>query len=137
MVLPPPEDIPTMNPEAKGWWVEALRSDRFRKGRGFLRQRLSSGLTYHCCLGVLCEVAIEHGVDLEVSEGVEGETFFDHEAMLLPQAVIEWAGLDKPGPEVWHSRFDDDGTSKAELTLVNDDTEADFRKIADLIDASL
>jgi hypothetical protein len=138
-VLPPPIEIPKMDPEKKEWWAEALESDRFRKGRGFLRQRLNSGLTYHCCLGVLCEVAIEHGVDLDVSDpGVEGETFFDSEAMLLPKKVVEWAGLDRNGPEVWHSRFaDDDGTVKAELTMVNDDTEADFTEIAAMIRASL
>lgn len=136
--LPPPREIPKMDPTKKGWWVEALRSDRFRKGKGFLRAyNEADGLTYHCCLGVLIEVAIEHGLDVEIEPGLgsTGETFFEHEAQLLPTKVMEWAGLDKNGPEVWDSGYD--GLVRTELTLVNDDTEAEFPEIADLIDASL
>lgn len=126
-----------MKPEVKGWWVEALRSDRFRKGTGYLRKRGPiDQLTYHCCLGVLCEVAIEHGVALILTHGEDGQTYFDGEALLLPEKVMLWAGLEKVGPEVWDEDFEA-GLRKTELTLVNDDTEAEFPDIADLIEASL
>lgn len=133
--LPPPV-IPKMDPEKKGWWVEALRSDRFRRGRSALRKRDSSDrFTAHCCLGVLCEVAIEHGLDLTVTYGGDGETYFDGEALLLPDRVVEWAGLEKNGPEVWQD--DAEGQHKVELTLINDDTEDTFAEIADRIERDL
>ena len=137
LVLPPPVDIPKMKPEVKEWWAEALDSDRFRKGRGYLRQQHDDGLTYHCCLGVLCEVAIEHGLDLDVKVGEDGQTFFDSETLLLPEKVMLWAGLEKVGPEVWEENDFDSGQHKTELTLVNDDTEAEFSDIAEMIRASL
>lgn len=133
--LPPPV-IPKMDPEKKGWWVEALNSERFRKGKGALRERHDDGLTYHCCLGVLCEVAIEHGLDLELATGPDGQTYFDNEALLLPGKVMEWAGLTKNGPEVWNENGDG-GRYKCELTLINDDTEDTLADIAVRIERDL
>ncbi len=36
-------------------WLNALRSNRFKQGRGSLRQQGEKG-PLHCCLGVLCEI---------------------------------------------------------------------------------
>ena len=41
-----------MNAELKAKWVEALRSGRYKQGRGFLRNANDE----FCCLGVLCDV---------------------------------------------------------------------------------
>lgn len=140
MPVPTPVDIPKMTPEVKVWWLEALRSDRFRKGQGNLRAiDPNDGLTYHCCLGVLCEVAIEHGLDLDVQFASDKRTaYFQGEALLLPDEVVQWAGLSKNGPDVWFT--DPAGhRQKMEVTVVNDsnDPEYDFDQIADLIEASL
>lgn len=44
-----------MKPEIKEKWVKALRSGRYKQGRGRLLRRMARG-DYHCCLGVLCAV---------------------------------------------------------------------------------
>lgn len=133
---PPPPVIQQMDPEKKGWWADALESDRFRKGQGALRAIHEDGLTYHCCLGVLCEVAIEHGLDLAITYSSDRvQTYFDGEALLLPKSVVQWAGLEKEGPEVWQDNGE--GVYKVELTLLNDDTEDTFADIAARIRADL
>ena len=50
----------------------------------------TSAGTQHCCLGVLCEIAIENGVVLDTYETVPG---FDDERAYLPFRVQEWAGM--------------------------------------------
>jgi hypothetical protein len=41
-----------MKAELKSKWVEALRSGKYKQGRGLLKE----GAQY-CCLGVLCKIA--------------------------------------------------------------------------------
>jgi len=41
-----------MNAELKAKWIEALRSGRYKQGRGFLRNANDE----FCCLGVLCDI---------------------------------------------------------------------------------
>jgi hypothetical protein len=48
---------------------------------------------------------------------------------------VEWAGLEKNGPEVWQD--DAEGQHKVELTLINDDTEDSFAEIAERIERDL
>ena len=45
-----------MKPEIKKQWVQALRSGEYKQGRGQLKQ----GATF-CCLGVLCDLAVQSG----------------------------------------------------------------------------
>jgi hypothetical protein len=80
-----------VNDNAKKW-VDALRSGRFKQGRGSLRYDDS-----YCCLGVACQVYKE-----ETGEGKwtpydgaymrfdldDRSSFF-----ILPQVVQEWLGL--------------------------------------------
>ncbi len=46
-----------MDQIAKGKWLIALRSGKYKQGSGRLRSRDDT----YCCLGVLCDVAIESG----------------------------------------------------------------------------
>lgn len=45
-----------MDPEQKAKWLEALRSGRYKQGRGAL-----SGIGGFCCLGVFCDVVDSAG----------------------------------------------------------------------------
>lgn len=45
-----------MEPELKVRWVEALKSGKYRFGRGCLRALNDQGELEYCPLGVLCEV---------------------------------------------------------------------------------
>lgn len=46
-----------MKQDIKDKWVAALRSGNYKQGTGELRKVKDDGCTYHCCLGVLAEVA--------------------------------------------------------------------------------
>jgi hypothetical protein len=74
-----------MNPEIRARWVAALRSGEYRQGDGHLRMgdRL-------CCLGVLCELAVEDGVvnGVQLSDGLWE---YNGSAGWLPPAVVDWA----------------------------------------------
>jgi len=115
-----------MNAEIKAKWIEALRSGRYAQGCGRLRRHDDK----YCCLGVLCELAVEAGVLEEpyliVSMGYY--TYPDNgrvEDSVLPPAVCAWAGL----PDSIGSL----PTAPGSLALAND-SGTDFPAIADLIE---
>ena len=78
-----------MKKEIAEKWVAALRSGDYTQHRGSLT---NPPRTRHCCLGVLCEVAIEEGVELGVSSRW-GE--YDGENSFLPPCVMEWADIEE------------------------------------------
>lgn len=58
-----------MDPEIKAKWVAALRSGKYKQGRG----RLRSGDEF-CCLGVLCDIVYPQGWTLSVFTDTTGST---------------------------------------------------------------
>ena len=42
-----------MNKDIKDKWIEALRSDKYTQGKGYLHQVQDNS---YCCLGVLCDI---------------------------------------------------------------------------------
>lgn len=126
-----------MNPEIKAKWVAALRSGEYEQGRGSL---LRDGK--HCCLGVLCEIAVQENVitkatydtpENSLPEFQSSVTVFDEgpgeQFSVLPEKVIDWAGLDGGNPIV------DDG--KSNLASLNDNAGLSFDEIADVIETQL
>jgi len=78
-----------MNPTVKQKWIDALTSGEYAQSAGHLRD--CHGF---CCLGVLCDLySKEHNVEWN-----NDETFLDEE-LLLPEAVVNWAGLEDGDPE--------------------------------------
>ena len=52
-----------MKQEVKDKWTQALRSRQYIQGKHALRKRsLIDDLEQHCCLGVLCDLAVAEGV---------------------------------------------------------------------------
>lgn len=45
-----------MKKEIADIWVKELRSGKYKQGKGYLRQIDDK----YCCLGVLCDIAIQH-----------------------------------------------------------------------------
>lgn len=97
-----------MKQEIADLWTEALRSGDYEQATGtLLKTDSGNGETIgHCCLGVLCEIAIKQGVKVEKSEPrryvdeIDGETFtsfgdvtFDDRGDLLPESVMQWADM--------------------------------------------
>lgn len=85
-----------MNPEIKAEWLAALRSGEFKQAQGVLQVRDTNA---YCCLGVLCRLAVNHGVaqilndeypDSVVYAALDGST---RSSEILPRAIAEWAGL--------------------------------------------
>ncbi len=83
-----------MNAEIKARWLDALKSGKYKRGTGFL-----SYDGRHCCLGVLCELAVEDGIITKT--GLRGPTFDygigkDVSQFGLPAKVQAWSGIDNP-----------------------------------------
>lgn len=70
-------------------WVDALRSGKYKQGL----KRLRDG-EKHCCLGVLCELAVEAGITKrsEHRNGVFGYGHCDV-TNYPPVEVTDWIGL--------------------------------------------
>lgn len=127
-----------MDPAIKAEWVKRLRSGDYEQGK----RHLNANGRY-CCLGVLCEIAVEAGIVTKFESGNEiavitsnNETavIYDRKfSGILPPRVVEWSGLESSDPillressEYW--------TNGMSLSHVNDMLEFDFKQIADLIE---
>ena len=72
-------------------WVKALRSRKYEQGVA----GLNSDDKRYCCLGVLCEVAMQNGLSLTKDDDTDSEWVeYDGDAEQLPQSVADWVGLD-------------------------------------------
>lgn len=81
-------------------WAKALRSGEYQQGERSLHKQDREGRDSYCCLGVLCDLALEAGVltkDLVKQRSEAGVTTFHYgeedSSGLLPTAVKRWAGL--------------------------------------------
>lgn len=129
-----------MNPEIKERWVAKLRSGDYAQTDGRLAD--SSGF---CCLGVLCEVAVEDGILIKVEDPAESDdvekTVYKYldkvegygSVAVLPDAVVEWAGLPYYNPYVKV----EESNPEMPISDVNDDLKYSFSQIADLIEKQL
>jgi hypothetical protein len=121
-------------------WVTALRSGKYPQGKGQLKAiPKGSDVAEYCCLGVLCELAVEEGVlpaptrgDREGMEVIFAYGTMD-EAAVLPREVKKWAGLDSSNPLLL-VHPDKGPISAANL---NDTQGYTFDQIADLIEQAL
>ena len=114
-------------------WADALESGEYEQGRSVLARSFPDGRTEYCCLGVLCELAIEDEVDVPkrtagAADG-RGDDFVtqygrDQEADLLPNEVRVWAGM--------QTRCGDASVMPDSLVTLNDNGTS-FARIADTI----
>ena len=121
-------------------WAEELRSGYYEQGSGVLKEEVTAGKIRYCCLGVLCEMAIEAGVILEalINDDLaknlgrkEGKVFsFDDgdEQVFgqLPHKVMEWAEVKDCDGFISDkfrslSEMNDDGRTFAAIANVIDD----------------
>lgn len=118
-----------MDQTIKELWVAELRSGTFEQGKGFLSREGK-----YCCLGVLCELAVEYGAEVTVSpyRSRDDVKAYDRQAHTLPQSVMEWSGLQEHNPFLVLLFLADD-TSLATLN----DAGFTFDQIADVIEYAL
>lgn len=122
-------------------WAAALESGKYAQTTSALcrtksmprpatdGESFAAGL---CCLGVLCELAIESGVDLprRVDDGGLVHYGVDEETTILPREVRYWAGIGSNTGVVRDPR--DHQRVELELTVKNDGG-ATFEEIAALV----
>ena len=108
-----------MHKEIADKWVAALRSGEYKQ-----RQRRLSNeeRTEHCCLGVLCELAIKDGVEMKLTtvwsdEGEASEPYlmFNGNGGSPPDVVLDWAEMDKMMLDAFMDKNDLDGCSFGEI----------------------
>jgi len=150
-----------MDPRIKALWIGRLRSpDVEEQGSNQLGYRVG-GVEMRCCLGVLCDIAVEEGVigRKEVSDPqgdfvsyMYGDTD-DPDAPTdirqgfnytlaqhyLPVQVRTWAGFDSSeyAPEVETPEGVTGRSDTVQLSALNDSHDLPFGKIADAIERSL
>lgn len=132
-----------LNPEVKEKWLTALRSGDFEQGKDALKNKSYTGTPQHCCLGVLCEIAVQEGVIPPPTQtesdgwfyGVDGDESWSG----LPHVVAQWAGLGDPASDMWvDSPREDDAERKERNSLSGlNDYGYTFEQIADLIEEQL
>ena len=82
-------------------WLAGLRSGRFPKGRGWLHVRkdeygnvVGGGEEGFCCIGVLCEVAIENGAVIPRTPNTGTVAYgIDKRDTEAPIEAVEWLGF--------------------------------------------
>jgi hypothetical protein len=115
-----------MNARIKDLWVAALRSGKYRQTKRVLADKDG-----YCCLGVLCEVAIQDGMNLRVDPNYHRDDMtvksYDGATTVPPQKVwMDWAGMPEANPYVAYSS----------LATLNDGGKS-FKFIADIIEREL
>ena len=118
----------TMKPEIARLWAEALESGEYKQGRTLLHNAKTNE---YCCLGVLCELAIQAGVPVVKAPAngnrtaYSGIMSYDGRSGYLPESVSDWAGLPT---EVGDPQL---GLTRSELaTSLNDTYRRTFKEIA-------
>jgi hypothetical protein len=110
-----------MNPEAKGLWLDALRSGQYKQSHNALKN-FPHG---YCCLGVLCDISEQGQWD---GDGIYYDDQNGYSSSFLPAGVARWAGLDHYDPAV-----DLGDGEPLQLSYLND-TGLSFAHIAAIIE---
>lgn len=104
-----------MQPEIKERWITALRSGDYPQTRCQLRSEKPE----YCCLGVLCDIAVQDGLG-----EWDGEEYVSpsggRRTGYLPLNVLDWSGLTEDG--------------MADLVKLNDTNGLAFDAIADYVE---
>ena len=135
-----------MDKRVKALWIEALESGEYEQTTGQLRYQYEDQKPAFCCLGVLCEVAVKDGLDIEFDPEKDS---YDEYTAFLPGKVQKWAGLGSgehgddwddsgqlPTPvryTLGTGEYEDHGTATTLLSL-NDGANYTFAQIAKVIE---
>jgi hypothetical protein len=103
-----------MNKDVQTRWVEALRSDKYKQGRTYLRDKRER----FCCLGVLCDLYDPNGwVDGNEAEGIyQYDDDFERRRSIPPMKVQDWAKIQFNGGIISRLvKMNDEGKSFGEI----------------------
>lgn len=112
-----------MNKRIAARWVERLRSGEIPQGV----RHLGAVDGKRCCLGVLCDIAVEDGV-------IEAPAISEAGRLDSPSPSLSYAGFDSlPHPSIY--RWSGIAEGFAQYLAEMNDAGATFEQIADLIEA--
>lgn len=124
-----------MKEDIKNTWVNALRSGKYKQGKNLLKLETNGQYNY-CCLGVLCELAVENKIIEESSikhflfPSPGGSHYFENGKSYLEDKVLEWSGISTN-----NGKFDTDKNGlPITLAKLNDDEGYTFEEIANVIE---
>lgn len=118
-------------------WADRLVSGRYPQGRQRLRRQAEDGDELFCCLGVLCEIAVEQGI-IEAPtlrtqrDGAVVYVYGDSaipSTTALPWDVRRWANVSELGDLTYP------GNVEADTLAGANDRGMSFARIAELIRA--
>ena len=117
-----------MKEEIKKEWIKRLRSGAIKQGRKKLGHKDGA----RCCLGVLCDIAVEHGVVPTPSSTCFGHLVYGGRySEVLPPEVARWADVQR---DVLMVDPLGENASKR-LPTVNDTDRVDFQGISELLES--
>lgn len=124
-------EVQKMNPEVKALWLAALRSGEYPQTSRALRDGYG-----FCCLGVLCDIHTKTTGNGMWSVGGSYSANNHTRGEIPPPAVVTWAGLNRPNPDVVKEETQYDTIIYRSLAELND-RGATFEEIADIIEEVL
>lgn len=117
--------------EIQADWADRLTSGQYQQLGGGLRgEILTTGKVGHCCLGVLCDMAVKAGIGQWADRTGLNSRYFTDDGVASdaypPPPVVEWAGLrdaqgyfvDYPSNIHTLSGMNDTGSSFEEIAAV-------------------
>ena len=132
-----------MDQEIKTAWVTALRSGEYKQAQGFLKRGYDDGSVNYCCLGVLCEVVKNFGIEFNsevnlLAYDAGTYTTYDGQQGSLPMEVSGRADISPNGQFVGVVAYESPNDGKTydanSLVDLNDSAKWNFDKIADMIE---
>lgn len=132
-----------MRKSVRARWVAALRSGEYQQGYSALHAVTPEDEHRFCCLGVLCELAVQDGVEIRVDTPSiaesDGNRYVHYEAVhsYPPGAVDTWARYgNTEGPVNWSflATLNDEGLSFeriAEMIETDPDADRDYDDTAE------
>lgn len=123
-------------------WVARLRSGELQQGKGLLSYYGEDDTRRFCCLGVLCELAVEDRVIKPGERNWNGTVIYDDMSGMPSIAIRDYIGVDDwhvtvpaenlDGSGEWHKA--DEATVSVALDTLNDNADWTFEQIADAIE---
>jgi hypothetical protein len=123
--------MPKLKPEIKTRWVDALRSGKYKQGRGQLHHTLNENT--FCCLGILCDVVFP---DLNMSWDAGHENYIPGSLSMPTREINSYCFVDNEFGDA-HYEIVVPLYESVGLAHINDNLQSDgydFNKIADLIE---
>jgi len=124
-----------MNAQVKTQWVDALNSGEYKQ----TTNQLFDGNKF-CCLGVLCDLySKEHDEEWEYRHSDfenHDRWYFSDQGEVLPDVVMDWAGLNKENPVLKLIEPESKETVFADIAGLND-SGYNFKELSNYIEEQL